>query len=1100
MMRLLARCASVTLTLLAAGPTSAQEIDLAGDWSVRLDETGVGEEQAWFTQPLDGQTIHLPGTLDQAGLGHPLDPETMTYDVPVLRTQWPSAEEITAADQAGHLVREHLYLGQAWYQRLIDIPDNWRGKFLTLTLERVMWRSDVWLDDTYLGSCDSLVAPHRYDLGPLAPGKHRLTIRVDNNLIHNIGILGHAYGPETQSRWNGIVGKITLTAHERAQVRSLQVYPDADRQFVRVRASLLSARPDVVNAKLWLAIQDPAGKRVGLHVTDPFVVHPGTHEVELRFGLWEAGLPWDEFRKPLYEIEAAFETWTDAGEATIDRARATFGFRHLEREGRHLRLNGNRLFLRGTLDCAVYPNTGHPPVTVEAWRRILSQIKHYGFNHVRFHTWCPPEAAFQAADELGLYLAPETPFWVDNWSTSVASRPKLLGEDPEVLDYIRREMRRISDAYGNHPSFTFFCIGNEFGMNADWQPVRELLAEIKNYDSRRLYNASTARRRLEEDDFWVTHSTGSVGTRGIGPAHTNWDFGKAAASVDLPLIGHETGQRPVFPDFADLLPKFKGTLRPYNLERHRRSFLETFDASRARDFERASAKFQLVQYKAEHEAMRRTADYAGYQLLMLNDFTGQSEALVGILDPFWESKGVVSADEVRRWNSPTVPLARFDRYLWTTDETFKATIELAHHGWGELGEVEVEWAITGQGERVHERGVLDPVYIRNGTLTELGALEFNLAGVSAPAALTLTVQAGSARNDWKFWVYPPTAPAESDRVFISERFDAETRAALDAGRRVLLLGHGIENQCAARTGFHSVYWSAGWWGNEFSSLGVICEPKHSALQAFPNDGHSDWQWASLTSGATTFLLKDAPRGFEPIVQAVPDFHYNTLLAQVFEAKVGDGRLLVCGYDLSTDLQQRHAARQLRASLLSYMNSLAFDPETSLPPEYLERLLRRREEAPTVRSESIQYSEAQLHIKAAARLDTQRENLAWRRVSDQLVTQTAGYDWRVLGGGTWRDEDGCAWHGNPLTLELEVPRSFAGRLYLHAHDWNNLGRRGTIDIEGRSHLLGPHAGDGKWLVFDVAADDTHDGVVQLVAKPTSGPNIMVTELVFLRTGQ
>ncbi|MFG0251260.1 MAG: glycoside hydrolase family 2 TIM barrel-domain containing protein, partial [Phycisphaerales bacterium JB038] len=502
MTRCLKRCAAIAFLLLAAAPTLAQQLDLAGDWQVRLDADDVGEAQAWFAAPLAGQPIALPGTLDRARLGHPLDRETMTYDVPVLRTQWPSSTEVTAADQAGHLVREHLYLGKAWYQRQIDIPEEWRGKFLTLQLERVMWRSDVWLDDTHLGSCDSLVAPHRYDLGFLTPGPHRLTIRIDNDLIHNIGIIGHAYGPETQSRWNGVLGQLTIAAHEATHVTALQVYPDVDRQSVRLRASLRNARSAVTNAKLWLAVQDPEGKRIGLDVTDPFLVHPGTHEVEFRLGLWETGRPWDEFHTSRYQLEASLESWTEGGDATIDRASATFAFRHLERAGRHLLLNGERLFLRGTLDCAVYPNTGHPPMTVDAWKRVLGQIKHYGFNHVRFHTWCPPEAAFEAADELGLYLAPETPFWVDNWTTGVSSKPKLLGEDPEVLDYIRREALRISEAYGNHPSFAFFCIGNEFGMSGDWEVVDELLAEIKEHDDRRLYNASTARRRVEQDDFW----------------------------------------------------------------------------------------------------------------------------------------------------------------------------------------------------------------------------------------------------------------------------------------------------------------------------------------------------------------------------------------------------------------------------------------------------------------------------------------------------------------------------------------------------------------------------------------------------------------------
>jgi hypothetical protein len=145
----------------------------------------------------------------------------------------------------------------------------------------------------------------------------------------------------------------------------------------------------------------------------------------------------------------------------------------------------------------------------------------------------------------------------------------------------------------------------------------------------------------------------------------------------------------------------------------------------------------------------------------------------------------------------------------------------------------------------------------------------------------------------------------------------------------------LKNSYTARTGFESVYWSAGWWGNKFSSLGVLCGPWHRALKEFPNEGCSDWQWRDLCAGATTFDLTGAPTGFEPIVQPVPDFHFATLLGQVFEAKVGRGSLLVCGYDLTNNLNQRPAARQFRRSLFRYVGSYEFRPAIELPLSWVE---------------------------------------------------------------------------------------------------------------------------------------------------------------------
>ena len=494
----------------------------------------------------------------------------------------------------------------------------------------------------------------------------------------------------------------------------------------------------------------------------------------------------------------------------------------------------------------------------------------------------------------------------------------------------------MSEAYGNHPSFLLCAIGNEFGMqNTDWQRVNAMLEEIKTLDPRRLYTGCGARKNLPADDYWFTHDSGAS-TRGVGPAHTDWDFRKAVEASPVPVIAHETGQRPVFPDYAALLPKFTGPLLPLNLERYRRGLQQNGLDGQAKDFVRASARFQLTQYKAEHEAMLRTRGYAGYQLLMLNDFTGQSEALVGILDPFWETKGVVTAAEVRAWNAPTTVLARFAKFVWSSDETFKAKLEVAHFGAAGLPAGPVRWSLKTDKGRTLARGQLATKEIRAGAVADLGEVTIPLQQVRKPAQLIFSASIAGTKNQWPLWVYPAsTEEPEPGNVLVTRTLDDAALHTLAAGGRVLLLAHGVKNPLTARTGFESVYWSAGWWGNKFSSLGILCDPKHPALAEFPNDGCSDWQWRDLCAGATTFDLTGAPSGFRPIVQPVPDFHYNTLLGQVFEGKVGKGSLLVCGYDLNSNLEQRPAARQFRRSLLRYVSSEAFHPRGELPLPWIQ---------------------------------------------------------------------------------------------------------------------------------------------------------------------
>ncbi len=1056
---------SILLALLsfaafATGQTAETRLDparshrsLAGEWTLALDPQDEGESAHWFASDLPANPIALPGTTDLAGKGYALDESTMTYPVEFLDSTWPGRGAVERLDESGHLVRKHMYIGKAWYQRTIDVPPAWAERHVQLLLERVCWGTKVWLDDRFVGEHDSLVAEHRFDVGPLAPGPHRLTVLVDNGLVHDIGIIGHAYGPETQSRWNGIVGRIELIVTDPVYLAGVQVYPAPDRGSVRVKARIANATGIPQSGTLSLAVRDDAGREE--YGASDFVVEltPGEQVLERIFTLERPARGWNEFAPLRYTLVAEVRT----GELR-DEVRETFGFRHVRRDGRHVLVDGERIFLRGTLDCCVYPRTGHPPTSVEEWLEVLGTIRDHGFNHVRFHTWCPPEAAFEAADRLGVYLAPETPFWVDNWTAGLGLKPDLIGADDSITDWVRAEIRRISEAYGNHPSFTFFCIGNEFGMSSDWELVNDVLAEAKREDPRHIYNATTARKAVASDDFWVTHRT-DVGVRGIGPSHTNWDFSAGTACTDLPVVSHETGQRPVFPDYDVLLSKFTGPLAPHNYVRLRDELAAAGMADQVQDFERASARFQLVQYKAEHEAFHRTPDLLGYQLLMLNDFTGQSEALVGILDPFWEPKGVVSVEQVRRWNAPTVVLARFDRFTWTSDETFTAEIEVAHYGPEDLPEQEIRWSLFMPDRQVLRTGVLPSQNVPRGGFTRLGRVEVPLTAVEEATPVDFSVSVGDIWNRWNLWVYPPLGDeTDAGDVLVADGFDDEARAALAEGRDVLLLVHGLQNENAKRTGFASVYWSAGWWGDRFSSLGILCDPEHPALAQFPNEGHSDWQWYELTEGATTIHLDGAPWDYRPIVQPVTDFHHNRLLGHVFETRVGEGRLLVCGYDLTTDLENRHAARQLRRSLLAYMGSDAFQPPHALDPVLLKRWLAPPAEAHWITVDAKTLDAAALHVKAATRLESRNQDVPWSRENDEIVRTADGYSWSVA-GGTWKDETGAAWHGNPLELTIDVPPGTAGDLLVHLHDWNGLDRRGTVSIEGPAEVIGEHAGEG-----------------------------------------
>ncbi len=565
-----------------------------------------------------------------------------------------------------------------------------------------------------------------------------------------------------------MIGKLELISRPPVSLGSVRVFPATDRCSARVQCEVLNTTGGPAPAKLEVHLVPAQGTEALAQTHAEVTAAPGLSVHEMLLHWRTPALPWDEFSPRRYRAVVRLQDRHGPSDQEI-----RFGFRQIGRVGQEIRINGRRVFLRGTVDCCVYPATGHPPMSVNEWESVLGVIQQYGFNLVRFHTWCPPEAAFEAADRLGIYLQPELPAWVDDWGVETVTKPKGMGHDADVAEFMRAEMRRLLRAYGNHPSFIMLTLGNEFGeRNTRWDWVEAVVVEGRSIDSRRLYAGCTARRHLDADDYWVTHDSGAP-TRGIGPARTDWDFARAVAASPVPVIAHETGQRPVFPDYDALLPKFTGPLLPLNLEGYRRALAAAGLDDQPHDFVRASAWFQLVQYKAEHEAMLRTRGMAGYQLLMLNDFTGQSEALVGVLDPFWQSKGVVNAGELRPWNSPTVALARFPRYVWTNNETFDAELEVAHFGPGPLPASRLTWTIkTREGQTIAGgKRVIDAV--ETGKVSPLGHAVVQLAAVRTASALTLVVRLGDAENRWNLWVYPAgLVEPEPAGVLVTRQLDA----------------------------------------------------------------------------------------------------------------------------------------------------------------------------------------------------------------------------------------------------------------------------------------------------------------------------------------
>ncbi|MBP7052856.1 MAG: glycoside hydrolase [Phycisphaerae bacterium] len=900
---------------------AADRVSLAGPWRFALDRQDEGVAQQWFTRDLTDR-IELPGALQQQGYGDPIGTDT-PWVAKLIDVQWHTKEKYRPYTEPGKVLvpfflqPERHYVGPAWYQRDFSIADKWQGRRIVLTLERAHWETQVWVDDRPAGGNRSLGAPHVYDLGThLTPGQHRLTIRVDNRMIVDVGADAHSISDETQTCWNGIVGRIELAATSPVWLAQVQAHPKVATKSVLLKVRLGNATGQAGQGTL------TAGGR-----SQPVTwgADGGQAQIEVSLGA-EARL-WDEFDPALHQVTVSL-----TAPGVDDSACVTFGLREVGTEGLYLTMNGKRFLARGVLECAVFPLTAYPPTDVDSWRRIIRICKDHGLNHMRFHSWCPPEAAFVAADELGFYLQPECGIW--------ARAGTRLGYGDPADKWLYEETDAILDAYGNHPSFVFMAHGNEPSAKTEF--LAAWVRYVKEKDPRRLYTSATGWGPTEENQYDAALAVGGRQGRRIR-GDTGWrgaDYREGIAPTKVPIIGHEIGQFCSYPNF-DEIAKYTGALKPGNLMIFRDFARAGGILEQNRELAHASGKLQVLCYKEEIEAALRTRGQAGFQLLDLHDFPGQGTALVGVLDAFWDSKGYVTPAEYRRFCNTTVPLVRLARRVFTTAETLEADAEITHFGPAPLESASPYWRLVDAGGNVVACGDFPTLTIPLDSATPLGRLRIDFSKLDAPKEYRIVVgiEGTPFENDWLIWLYPSDVDVTAPQgVLVTTRLDDATKAELEKGATVVLFPERI-GRAHPPVSFTPIFWNNQLFPNERrQTLGLLCDPKHPVLARFPTREHSDWQWEDIVRGSRAFDCAALPAEVRPLIRVIDDWNTGRKLALAFECRIGPGKLLVCGADLSKTGTRSPAARQLYSSLLAYVSGPGFQPGVTLTADQVQALL------------------------------------------------------------------------------------------------------------------------------------------------------------------
>jgi len=882
------------LWMLSSCTQTVSVIDLSGEWEIKIDSAQ--------------HKVILPGSLAENKVGRqPKDSATNS------------------------LTETYSYQGAVWYEKSIEIPASWENHPVELFMERTKV-SEVFINGTYLGNGYSVSTPHIYLIDSLLKtGKNNIRIKIDNT--KSLLPLGgsHAYSEHTQSNWNGILGDFHLRKLPDIYIRQIRIDSPADGNcLVTVSLSNYSKRTDT---GIKIAVIDSDNSKVAEETISIFTPQ-GKSEYTVKVKIPVPQL-WDEYTPYLYNFRVEIPGY--------DSRCVQTGLRDFKTAGTQFINNGRVVFLRGKNESGVFPLTGYPSMDINDWKQYFKTVRSYGINHVRFHSWTPPQATFYAADETGIFLQPELPLW-----------GTYREKDTTLIAYMKQEGKRIIQTYGNHPSFTMFSLGNE--LEGDTAIMASIAKELKLYDKRHLYVLGTNNHYWNPqphpvEDFFVAMRHGKVadnnstdlrgsfsfadsnqgGIINCDVPNTIRNFATAIQGMDKPVIGHETGQYQIYPNFEEI-NKYTGVLCPLNFMVFKKRLENTGMGAKAKAFLKASGALAALCYREEIEMSLRTPQFGGFQLLDLQDYPGQGTALVGILNAFLESKDVISTEKWNEFCNDIVPLARFSKYCWNTDETFVAEVQITNYGQSDIKDKIISCTLSTEDGEIFYSEDIGNITIPQGRLSAFKSLHIPLNYIKEPQKLTfrIALKNTSYHNSWNIWVYPrydEIKEGSIDGVTVTR--DSKVFAKLcPEGKPVLYIPREKDIKDKSVGGlFISDFWNYKVFDNVTRSLGkesspgtlglLIEKPEHGIFNSFPTDFHTNWQWWNIIKKSRPIILDEMPKDYYPIVQVIDNFERNHKLGLIY--RLPGTTALVCSSDLFA-IADEPEVKALFHSLLKYLKA------------------------------------------------------------------------------------------------------------------------------------------------------------------------------------
>jgi len=884
-------------------------LELGGRWKAEATKLGNFE-------------VELPGTLDTNKIG--------LEDEKNLTTR---------------LTRLHTYEGKVKYIRTIHIPLI-KNKRAFLKIERTR-ELRLYINGEEINSFEegTLSTPYLFEVTRYIGQQVDIECIVDNEYTKwpRTSIIGSsAATDESQTNWNGILGEFAILEESLTFIHRLRAYSQQDRIDVHVEMVGVERKMEMESVHFTLYCKAFVEEKVEVYSTD---THDCFYDEQRKFfsfvikgiELKKDCKRWEEGEGNLYELTMRIQDMDI--EKTIQFGIRSFGVNR----DLCLAINDRKIFLRGETNCCFFPEEGHPPISVKQWREVLAVYESYGVNCMRFHSWCPPKAAFVAADEMGMLMQPELSQW--NFKDAF--------DDEKSQLYYRKELYSLLQNLANHPSFVMLTFGNELQATKKGEVFADkLLEEAKKYDSTRLYANSSnyyyGEKGLDEkSDFYTGMSfydeilratsspmIGHLNNKYPSSNHSYDEVVKKIQEQGKPVFGFEVGQYEILPDFLEI-PEFQGVTRAVNLECVQQKVEEADMLEAWEAYVNATGELALLSYKEEVEAAIRTRGMSGLFLLGLQDFLGQGTALVGMINSHLKSKPYAFAkpERFRAFFHDKLPLLLLPKYIYESGEELVASFQFANFSKHEVHAV-AGWRLWENQKELNSYEYARKLF-ENGEITNIEDVKIKLLEVEEAKRLDIEIYVEGYWNRYPLWIYPKQSVIIRDEQRVATKVTEELINYVESGGRVFLEPEVQKEKLPQSIGgqFTTNFWSVKTFPEQEGGMGMLIDVQSKALEKFPTEVHSNYQWWVMSKGRPMIL----PKRIQPIVKVLDNINRFSHMGLLFEVQLGEGMLLISSMGLLNH-QEYPECRALLNSFVEYLDGDGVLPNQSISKEELFQII------------------------------------------------------------------------------------------------------------------------------------------------------------------